>query len=257
MFFLFHVYKDQTKGLKQSKKLADNKIKLDRWHALKEDDSLLSSIRYRQSAAAVKLELLKEKFDEEFNILTSSDLGLFYKYINSRLSHRDAVAPLKDPCGTFAFTYAEKAELLNSTFTKNRTTDNEILPDVKPCGYSNTFGTVIFDAGQISSKLINLKTGSAPGPDGIPAIYFKSLASVVAYPLAGFYDRIFHNESIPDVWKFANVTSIFKKDPSGNPENYRPISLTNILFKVFESIIKDQLMEFLTTNRVITANQHR
>ena len=107
-------------------------IKLDRWHTLQEDDSLLilSSIRYRQSAAAVKLELLKEKFDEEFNILTSSDLGLFYKYINSRLSHRDAVAPLKDPCGTFAFTYAEKAELLNSTFTKNRTTDNKILPDV-------------------------------------------------------------------------------------------------------------------------------
>jgi hypothetical protein len=230
--------------------------KLDRWHTLKEDDSLFSSIRYRQSAAAVKLELLKEKFDEEYKILTSSDLGLFYKYVNSRLSHRDGIAPLKDSSGIFAFTDADKAELLNCTFTKNRTVDNGILPDVKPCSYSNTLGSVMFDAEKIYSKLINLKIGSAPGPDGIPAIFFKNLASVLAYPLAVFYDRVFNSESIPDVWKLANVTPIFKKGPSGNPENYRPISLTNIICKVFESIIKDQLMDFLTKNRVITANQH-
>jgi len=106
------------------------------------------------------------------NILASSDLGLFYKYVNSRLSHRDGIAPLKDPNGNFAFTDADKAELLNSTFTTGRTADNGILPDVKPCGYSNTLGSVMFDAKEIYSKLTNLKIGSAPGPDGIPAIFF-------------------------------------------------------------------------------------
>ena len=201
-------------------------VKLDRWHALKDDESLLSSIRYKQSAAAVKLALLKEQFNEEFNILSSTDLGRFYKYINSRLSHRDGIAPLKGPSGILAFTDEDKAELLNSTFTNSRTIDNGIFPEIKPRGYSNTFGSVRFDPGNIYSKLNKLKIGSAPGPDGIPAIFFK-FSSVLACPLAIFFDLIFQSETLPDSWKLAIVTSIFKKVPSGNPENYRPISITN------------------------------
>ena len=127
---------------------------------------------------------------------------------------------------------------------------------MKPRGYSNTFGSVKFDPGNIFLKLNKLKIGSAPGPDGIPAIFFKNLASVLACPLAIFFDLIFQSETLPDSWKLANVTPIFKKGPSGNPENYRPISLTNIICKVFESFIKDQLLEFLTKNDVITHAQH-
>ena len=246
--------KTKTKVSSEVKQL--QAVKLDRWHTLKHDDSLLSSIRYRQSAAAVKLACLKEQFNEELKVLTSTDLGLFYKHVNARLSHRDGIAPLKDPNGIFAFTDAEKSELLNSTFTKHRTVDNGFLPEVKSCGYSNTFCSVLFDPGNIYSKLVDLKIGSAPGPDGIPAKFFKNLAPVLAYPLTVFYDCIFKSETVPDVWKLANVTPIFKKGPSGNPKNYRPISLTNIICKVFESIIKDQLMEFLTKNRVITEDQH-
>ncbi len=170
----------------------------------------------------MKLECLKEQFDEEYNIHTSTDLGLFYKYVNSRLSHRDGIAPLKDPNGIFAFTDKDKSELLNSTFTKHRTVDNGFLPKVKPCGYNNTIDSVLFNPGNVYSKLIDLKIGSAPGPDGMPAIFLKNLASVLAYPLAEFFDRIFKSETIPDVWKLANVTPIFKK---AHPETQKTTGL--------------------------------
>ena len=97
--------------------------------------------------------------------------------MNSRLSHGDDIAPLKGPSGIVATTDADKAVLLNSTFTTARTIDNGILPQMKPCGYNNNFGSVTFDPGSIFSKLSKLKIGSAPGPDGIPAIFFKNLAS--------------------------------------------------------------------------------
>ena len=59
------------------------------------------------------------------------------------------------------------------------------------------------------------------------------------------FGLILQHGSLPDCWKLANVTPIFKKGPSSNPDNYRPISLTCIICKVFESVIKDQLLAFL------------
>ena len=154
------------------------------------------------------------------------------------------------------FTDAEKAELLNTTFTKNRTNDNGHLPNVECDNCSNTICSIAWDPSVIYTKLIALKIGSSSGPDNIPTIFFKNLASVLAYPITAMFDRIFQSGMIPNVWKLANVTPIFKKGPSGNPENYRPISLTNIMRKVFESNIKDQLMIFLNANRIVTMAQH-
>ena len=42
----------------------------------------------------------------------------------------------------------------------------------------------------------------------------------------------------------------------GDPGNYRPISLTCILCKVMESIIRDAMIKFLLTNKLICSAQH-
>jgi hypothetical protein len=117
-------------------------------------------------------------------------------------------------------------------------------------------GSIAFDPFVVKSKLIILKTSSAPGPDGIPPIFWKSLASILAVPLSILFDLILQHGSMPDCWKLANVTPIFKKGPSSIPENYRPISLTCIICKVFESIIKDQLISFLDSGRILARAQH-
>ena len=52
---------------------------------------------------------------------------------------------------------------------------------------------------------------------------------------------------VPGDWKHANVTPIFKKGTKGDPANYRPVSLTSIPCKIFESILKDRIMEHLFT----------
>ena len=49
----------------------------------------------------------------------------------------------------------------------------------------------------------------------------------------------------PDVWKLANVTSIFKKDDRQSKVNYRPVSPLDSLTKITEKIVFTRLYTFL------------
>ena len=52
------------------------------------------------------------------------------------------------------------------------------------------------------------------------------------------------------------MTPIFKKGTKGVPANYRPVSLTSIPCKLFESILKDNIMQHLLDNNLIKDSQH-
>ena len=54
----------------------------------------------------------------------------------------------------------------------------------------------------------------------------------------------------------ANVTAIYKKGERTDASNYGPISLTCILCKVLESIVKDTLVTYLESNNMIVDCQH-
>ena len=61
---------------------------------------------------------------------------------------------------------------------------------------------------------------------------------------------------IPNDWKIAHVTPLFKKGSKCECKNYRPVSLTSILCKILESIIKDSIHEHLIKYNLIKNSQH-
>jgi hypothetical protein len=70
------------------------------------------------------------------------------------------------------------------------------------------------------------------------------------------YNKSFELSAIPDIWKSAVVTPVFKKGSPSSVSNYRPISITCIICKVMESILKDNLIAYLSENNLITKQQH-
>ena len=55
---------------------------------------------------------------------------------------------------------------------------------------------------------------------------------------------------IPEIWKTAHVSAIFKSDSKSKPENYRPISLTSVPGKLLERLIRDEIVEHMTANNL-------
>ena len=78
----------------------------------------------------------------------------------------------------------------------------------------------------------------------------------ISQPLASLFTKSMSKGEVPDSWKEANVTPIFKKGDKKKPGNYRPVSLTSTLSKLMETIIRDEIINYLNTNSLFVDNQY-
>ena len=105
-------------------------------------------------------------------------------------------------------------------------------------------------------KLDKLNSTKSPGPDGIHPRVLKELTSVVSDPLADIMNESISEGILPNSWKEAHVSPVYKKGVKSNLGNYRPVSLTSVVCKVLESLICDHLMEYMTSNDLLSVCQH-
>jgi len=83
----------------------------------------------------------------------------------------------------------------------------------------------------------------------------KDGAEILDAPLCAVFNKCLMQNKFPETLKHALVTPIFKKDDETEPTNYRPISLTSNLSKVFERLMSDQIMTFLCQHKLISNTQ--
>ena len=61
---------------------------------------------------------------------------------------------------------------------------------------------------------------------------------------------------LPSQWLEASITAIHKKGANSNVGNYRPVSLTSVICKIIESIIRDSILEYMVRNNLFSNDQH-
>src|ERR1700755_1977264 len=97
---------------------------------------------------------------------------------------------------------------------------------------------IVISSKDIISALSELNTKKVYDADGIPPVVLKTCAPELA-PCLGKLFRIYLSTStFPSCWKRALIQPVPKKGDQSQPSNYRPISLTSVLYEVFESNLK-------------------
>lgn len=113
-----------------------------------------------------------------------------------------------------------------------------------------------FSKKDIKEAIKEISSNAAAGPDGFPAILLKRCLDQLSMPLLILYRNSLNTGKIPDQLNRAKITPVHKGGSRANPENYRPISLTSHVIKIFEKIIVKHITHYLEMNNKMNENQH-
>ena len=101
-----------------------------------------------------------------------------------------------------------------------------------------------------------MNPNKSPGPDEIHPKVLKSSPESFSRALKIIFNRSLDHGEVPDDFKIANITPIYKKGNKNDPNNYRPISLTSIISKIIEKIFRNKIESYIENNNLLYNSQH-
>ena len=173
---------------------------------------------------------------------------IFYKYLNSKRKVKESVSALKTNLGKLTNDPKHAANLLANFFSSTFTCET-YGPLEEKCFKlpENFIGDLVITSEMVKKTLLKLDKSKAMGPDNIHPKLLVYLAENESFVEAVtlLFKKCYTSGQIPLVWKTANVTALHKKGSKTDPSHYRPISLTCILCKVYESNIRSHVFKHI------------
>jgi len=203
----------------------------------------------------------KRDFEQKIASECKGNPKAFWRYTRSKTKPRPAVPDLTTigPDGLRCTTSddTEKASVLSKMF-KDAFTDEDLtnIPYVPDLPNVTPIADLDITSDAVLKLLQNVKTNKSSGPDGIHPRVLNEAAEQLATPLKIIFQMSINSGCLPDDWKVANVSPVHKKGPKSMAENYRPISLTSIICKLLETLIRDALTAHLMQHSLISDRQH-
>ena len=109
---------------------------------------------------------------------------------------------------------------------------------------------------KVLKALMDLNPNKTPGPDGLHPKVLKEVAESICDPVYFIFVKSLETGEVPDFWVLANITALFKSGIKNDPSNYRPVSLTSVLCKTLERLIRDEITDHLSAEGLIHRSQH-
>ena len=218
--------------------------------------------KYKEAlnAATTEIRQSKRSYEQKLACNIKTDSKSFYAYVRSKQNVQDKVGPLEDSAGNIISQGFLMAEDLNgyfsSVFTKE---DISSLPvaDAKFQGAKSDYlGPLVVTPELVARKIKAMKDNKSPGVDGIPPKLLMETVDQISIPLARVFNLSLKEGVVPFEWKEANIIPLFKKGSRNKSENYRPVSLTSVICKLLERLIKDHMVDFLVKHKLLNSSQH-
>ena len=185
----------------------------------------------------------------------------FWKYTQHKLKTRSSIPELLIP-GTeedpkYTLNDTEKAgvflQYFSSVFTLEH--DSGKLPQFSERKHSEELKNLEITEIMVRCKLRKIKTNKSPGPDEIHPRVLHEVTESIITPITKIFQTSLHSMELPTEWKYVKICAIHKKGKKTLPANYRPVSLTSIVCKVLESIIRDAIVKHMKKNNLFSQKQ--
>ena len=228
------------------------------WTKLRHCNNTVNCEKYKfhRNQCTNSIRIAKHEYEKNICLNVKDKPKVLWSYIKSKSKTRDKICDLMQEDGELTSYNKEKAEVLNKFFSSVFTRENtENVPEMPDRQFENILDNITITPEEVLKKLFNLNPSKAAGPDGLHCKLLYELRDFLCEPLARFFNRSLQDGEVPDQWRQAHVSPIFKKGDKKQAENYRPVSLTCVVCKVMESIVRDKLMLHMESNNLFSKDQ--
>lgn len=201
----------------------------------------------------------KRNFEKKLSQKIKQDSKSFFAYVRGSCHSSPKPIALVSPTGDELHSAGEVAEEFNRYFASVYTTETDESPP-SPIQFSGDnddwLSEIQVTEDIVRTKLKRLREDKAAGPDGLFPRYLSHIQESLVTPLTMLFSKSFKEGRVPQDWKCANISPLFKSGTRKKPENYRPVSLTSQISKLCEMIIKDALVSHLDKFSLLLDSQH-
>jgi hypothetical protein len=243
--------------------IKSRRAKIKAWNKYQGNKTEQNLIKYKEKLqkSVVTNRTAKRNYEQKLADGVKNNSKSFFAYVRSKQRTKERVGPLKNSRGDLVVEDGEAANLLNTYFSSVFTVENteEMQePLLLFQGKLEADGLIDLKINSmlVERKLQSLKVDKCPGLDGIHPKMLFELRKEISEPLSNIFNRSLEESVVPTEWKDARVTPLFKKGQKSDVQNYRPVSLTCLVCKLLESIIKDVIMAHLERYELIRDSQH-
>ncbi|KAJ9507876.1 hypothetical protein QJQ45_021195 [Haematococcus lacustris] len=115
----------------------------------------------------------------------------------------------------------------------------------------------------VQAQLRDLNNDTAPGLDGLPAPFIKHARTVeegvttyLLLPLlATWFHSMMRTGIIPAAWKVARISPLFKDTDPTDPNKYRMLAVSSVLYRLYANVLRHVLTAWCITHKVLPAEQ--
>ena len=201
----------------------------------------------------------KYNFEKKLAENIKKDTKSFYAYVKRKVKAGRKIGPLlnelNDVVDSAEGMSQEFNKFFGSVFTKE--TSGEV-PEADWMYKENDRGLcdIVITEKIVLEKLDGLRDDKAAGADDLVPRFLNSIKHELVSPLVILFRKVLDEETVPRDWKEANIVPIFKGGQRSATSNYRPVSLTSQICKLFEAVVRDEVVEFLDKYNLIRDSQH-
>ena len=252
--------RSRLKLIRKRKKI-NRKINLEKFVKHNKSESKIQKLQNKKLKVEEKMkELIQLELEQkEIDALKQMKRNpkYFYSYVKQFSKNENRIGPLQDEGGNLQSNPETKANLLQNQYIKVFSKPEDVDLDQQYPDKSNAkLEDIIITIDDIKEAVKEIPTYAAPGPDKLPAIVLKECINEIAVALLIIWKKSIETGEIPEYLKLQTIIPLFKKGSKAAAENYRPVSLTSHLIKLFERVMRKKLIHFIEQNSLLSENQH-
>ena len=111
------------------------------------------------------------------------------------------------------------------------------------------------DHNTVRKLLNNTSINKSTRIDGVPIKFLKMCEPVSFLLITHIINLSIKTKIIPDGWKRACLTPVFKNGDPNNPTNYRTIAILPASSKILEHVVHDQVMAYINEHKILSGAQ--